>query len=120
MAGMEREKVSLPGSTSLRPSAGAATASMTRTEAHRVATGCRRAGRRSAVNTRPFSGFGRFAAAGAPRRARRAAFRAARRSARWPSLTSRAGSTVSELSTATATTRIVPVASEEKMTSVAR
>lgn len=89
---------------------------MTSTDTHSVRPGRRWAGRSRAPYTRPLPSPSRIGRVSLPRRARFSA----RRSARRPLAASRAGSTVRELTMATATTRIVPVASEEKMTSVAR
>ncbi len=113
MAGVVRGRSSVPGNFSFMPSAGAASASRARTLTSRVAAGRRNAGERIVRQARPGSTPLRRAVS-RHRNGTRG------RSTQRPSLASRAGSTVSEPITATATTRIEPMASDEKVESPAR
>ena len=100
----------VPGSLSVMPSAGAASASSSAdAETSSVTSGRRSAGRST---RRPERAGRRRPVRGA---VRRHSSGTRGRSTQRPSLASSAGSTVSEPSTATATTRIEPTASEEKI-----
>ena len=106
----------MPGNLSCMPSAGAASASSSPTETTSVTRGWRSAGRSNAGHSR--------GGLGCPSRPTRAAVSrhstgTRGRSTQRPSLASRAGRTVRDPSTATATTRIEPIASDENTTSPA-
>ena len=105
ITGMSRDRDSVPGREMCIPSAGIASA--TRTPALSSADSAGRRSTRSTIRDQiPFAGsldFGRVSSGSRPF------------STRSPSADRTAGSTVSDPSTETATTRMVPVASDEKV-----
>jgi hypothetical protein len=110
IAGVVRGRSSVPGNFSFMPSAGAASASRASTLTARVIAGFLSAGLRILRQARPSLLFLVSLQSSGTRG----------RSTQRPSLASSAGSTVSEPITATATTRIEPVASDENVESPAR
>ena len=108
---VSRGRSSVPGNFSVIPSAGDATASSAVTETSSVATGCLSAGFSIAGQNR---GLARCSAVSRQTSGIRG------RSTQRPSFASTAGSTVSEPTTATATTRIEPTAKDENTASRAR